>query len=275
MGAHHGSKMGRMRKTLLLVLVALSVGACGGGGDDDAPPAGASLFSPAITEVAFEIDYATGAEPYTGGIGGAFGDTWELFQTNAERLFQDDGKTLTVPTTLAEMEELTDVPAGPYTADAILALAEAHRDQASAGATARFYVIFLDGYYDDGSGPDMNVLGVSLGRSGVIAMFKPVIASTGSALTPNVERFVEQSTLVHEFGHAVGLVDNGIPMVAAHKDTAHGAHCDNDRCTMYWANEGAADAAQFVRDYVVSGSTILFDAACLADVDAIIAASGA
>ena len=38
---------------------------------------------------------------------------------------------------------------------------------------------------------------------------------------------------------------------------------------MYYTNEGAADATQFALTYVLSGSSILFDDACLADADAL------
>jgi hypothetical protein len=40
---------------------------------------------------------------------------------------------------------------------------------------------------------------------------------------------------------------------------------------MYWQNEGSSDAAQFAQQQLVTGSSILFDAACLADVDAMTA----
>jgi hypothetical protein len=36
----------------------------------------------------------------------------------------------------------------------------------------------------------------------------------------------------HEFGHLLGLVDQGSPMVAQHKDTNNGAHCINPNCLM-------------------------------------------
>jgi hypothetical protein len=101
------------------------------------------------------------------------------------------------------------------------------------------------------------------------AMFKDVIKGTGSLANPNTERYVEQSTLVHELSHSIGLVDNGVPMVAPHKDAAHGAHCNNSNCVMYWLNEGAADARTFAINRVLTGSSILFDDACLADVDAL------
>ncbi len=71
----------------------------------------------------------------------------------------------------------------------------------------------------------------------VIAMFKDVIASTNSLTNPNTSRYVEQSTIVHEVAHAIGLVNNGISLTSAHQDSPHGAHCTNDRCVMYYTNE--------------------------------------
>ena len=115
------------------------------------------------------------------------------------------------------------------------------------------------------------MLGVSIGDTGVIAMFKDVIRSTSLIAFPNVVRFVEQSTLIHELAHSIGLVDNGVPLTTAHKDAEQGAHCNDDRCVMFFLNEGAADAAEFARQAVVSGDTILFDDQCLADVDALTA----
>jgi hypothetical protein len=45
-------------------------------------------------------------------------------------------------------------------------------------------------------------------------------------------------------------------------------HCNNDQCVMYWLNEGASDATTFAVNRLLTGNTIIFDAACLADVDA-------
>ena len=135
--------------------------------------------------------------------------------------------------------------------------------------TKTYYVLFVSGHFADASGVQPNVLGVSLGDTGVIAMFKDVIRSTSVTGLPNLVRFVEQSTLVHELSHAIGLVDTGVPPTSDHVDREHGAHCKNDRCVMYYLNEGAADAAMFARQVITTGSRILFDAGCLADVDAL------
>ncbi len=80
-----------------------------------------------------------------------------------------------------------------------------------------YYLLFLNGLFDDdGSGKgNPNILGVSLGDTGVIAIFKPVIDGTRqTALDTETPKLVEQLTLIHEFGHAAGLVDNGMPMAS-------------------------------------------------------------
>jgi hypothetical protein len=253
------------------IIVVLSAAACGGGGsdDDDAAPDPDGPFAPPVTTVRFEIDYETGNEPYTGPIL-AFGDTFDISVANLERLFSGT-RDVELPTTTAEMEDIGAVGDEELTTSDLLALADEHRDEADdiAGGLKTFYLVWVSGYFTDGDGPNEGVLGVSIGDTGVVAMFKDVIESTGTPALPNLERFVEQSTLVHEVGHAVGLVDNGVPPTSDHVDEEHGAHCTNDACVMFWLNEGASDAAMFARDYVTSGDAILFDDACLADVDAL------
>ena len=42
----------------------------------------------------------------------------------------------------------------------------------------------------------------------------------------------------------------------------------NDKCVMYYANEGASVAVAYAQQYVVTGNEILFDANCLSDTSA-------
>lgn len=289
------------RRAVSLLLLALStplVASCGAGATDtDGSPPGSSsgssssgaptssasggahqpspgeLYSDAIKRVVIEIDYATGAEPYTGNIV-LFGDIWGVFTTNAERLFLGSGKELTIPTELSEMEELTDVKGTEFTGKAILEVAAAHRAMLSAGDTATFYFLWLPGYYHDGETVRKDVLGVSLGSTGVLAMFKPVIASTGIGPGSSIEKHVEQATLVHEFGHAIGLVKNGIELASPHHDEPHGAHCSNQDCVMYYAIEGTSGAVEFAGKLAMGQSAVLFADDCLADVDAAITKGG-
>ena len=251
---------------ILVLAAACGSNGAGDGGDDDAPGQ-RGVFAPEVTEVRIEIDHETGEAPYTGPILG-FGDTFTLSESNVRRLFAGR-KTITLPTTAAAMEDVGAIADEELTVDDLVTLASQHRDETDSETRKAYYVLFVSGYFTDGNGPNPGVLGVSIGDTGVIVMFKDVIESTGVAAFPNLERFVEQSTLIHELGHAFGLVANGVATTSAHHDAPHGAHCTNEDCVMYWLNEGAGDMAAFAQQYVVSGDAILFDEACLADVDAL------
>jgi len=244
---------------------ATGVVAAGSTGSGEVQPPAQQLYRSAIHNLTFEIDYVPGAEPYTGAVLG-FGELWDVAQTNVERLFQGSNKVFDLPRTLDKMEKLTDVVGADFTVDQILAIASKHRNQPSSGDTATFYFVWLDGYYRDAMGVNKNVLGVSLVTTGVLAMFKPVIAGTGSG-TPglNVERYVEQATIVHELGHAAGLVNNGLAQAAAHDDAAHEGHCTNQDCVMYWAIEGTSGAISYVQKSLLASNTILYGKECLDD----------
>ncbi len=266
-----------MRWTLLLVaLVACdSVAGGGGGGDDTAVDArgsgsnggggGTDVFAATTTKVVVEIDYEMGNEPYTGTTIG-FGATWDPTLTNIDRLFAGK-RTLTIPTILSQMENVGTIADEELTLADIAQLANAHRAQHDTADTKTYWVIFVSGHYTDANGPNNAVLGISIGDT--ITMFKDVIKSTGDLGNPNTVRYVEQSTLVHELAHSIGLVDNGVPMLVDHKDQAHGAHCTNPDCVEYWLNEGASDARDFALRRLLTNNTILFDNGCLADVDAL------
>ena len=176
-------------------------------------------------------------------------------------------EVLLIPRTVGEMENIGDVADEELTTSDILAIADAHRGQHDAAGVRTYYIVFVSGHFADAAGVQSGVLGVSLGNTGVLAMFKDVIR--GSSGVPNISRFVEQVTMIHELGHAIGLVDNGVPMTMVHKDTAHGAHCTNERCAMFWQVEGASAAAAYAQQYVLTSNTIVFGAECLADVDAL------
>lgn len=266
---------------LVMLLAACHAAPAGGAPADDAPPIDApvgapgdapagggvtNVFDPAVPNVSIEIDYETGQSPYTGPIAG-FGDTFDPTFANLDRIFSGT-KTLTIPRTLGAMQDIGMVNDEQLTIADILAIAAAHRDQHDSALTKTYYLVFVSGQYVDANGPNPSILGVSIGGTGVIAMFKDAIRSTNVIGFPNVVRYVEQSTIIHEVGHAIGLVHNGVPMVTAHEDTAHPAHCDNDKCVMYWLNEGTSDATTFATTYLLTKNSILFDAHCLADADA-------
>lgn len=236
------------------------------GAGDAGGPADVPWFDPSVTRIVIELDHATGQAPYTGALVGG-GDTFDLGTANLARVFGPE-RELVLPRTVAGMEDIGVVSDAEITSADILALAAAHRDQADDATTETYWVVFLGGQFTDATGPQPNVLGVSLGNgTNVIAMFKDVIRSTNSVVQPNASRYVEQTTLIHEIGHAIGLVDNGIAAVTTHRDPTHGPHCDDSDCVMYWLNEGASEATSFALRRVLTSDQIVFDAACLADID--------
>jgi len=274
-------KSARAARCAFILMALLCAGLIGC--DDDADPADgpdaeasvgrAGLFGPDVRSLTIEVDYAPGAAPEVsyGGLLGGDRSPWDIFETNLVALYADAPPTLNIPRALDAMQALPadafaadDFAADDnYTVDAILDLADEFRDTPSEATARSVYVIWLDGYYADDSGRRETVLGVSLGDTGVIAMFKPVIDSVGSTAR------VEQTTLVHEFGHAAGLVANGIMQVEDHHDAEHGAHCSNEDCVMYWTIESAAGVRDFV-GAILGGDDprVLFGAACLADAHA-------
>jgi hypothetical protein len=258
----------------LVLLLACACNPVRSGADDDdvsidahagSGSGAASVFDPAITKVVVEIDYETNQQPFTGPIIG-FGDTFEPTETNIDRLFAGT-KALTIPRTLDTMQDVGAIADEQLTVDDILGLAMLHRNVQSSDGSRSYYVIFVSGHFADDNGVQAGVLGIAIGDT--VAMFKDVINTTNQPLAPNVVRYVEQSTLVHELAHSIGLVDAGVHMAAAHKDAPHGSHCNDQNCVMFWQNDGASDAAQFAQQKLLTGSSLLFDAQCLADVDAI------
>lgn len=237
----------------------------GSTGSGSGQPSAPALYGPAIHKVVFEIDYQAGAEPYTGSVIG-FGDLWGVAKTNVARLFKGSNKVIEIPGSLDQMEKLTDISGADFTSEQILAIAGDHRGTPSKGDTATFYFLWLDGYYRDAEGVQKGVLGVSFGGTGIIAMFKPTIASTGSG-TPglNIERYAEQATVVHEFGHAAGLVNNGIAPASVHEDAEHPRHCTNEDCIQYWAIESTVGTVQFVQKSMLASDTVLWGPECLDD----------
>lgn len=259
----------RVRPPLLLALVLAGAFACDGDDDDDGGPFQPSslvLFGPAIRRVVLEVDYQAGGEPFTGSVP-PIDDVWDIFGGNAERMFAAGGKAIEFPRALEEMEEITDVDATTFTTQQVLDLATLHRDRYSSSDTAAFYALWLDGHFMKDGEVQYDVLGITVGDTGVIALFKPVIRR--ASFLGSLESFVEQTTLVHEFGHSVGLVHRGIPLTSEHQDAENGFHCTNERCVMYFANEVLANLCEFIEEFMANGRIVVFGAECLDDMDAL------
>lgn len=177
-----------------------------------------------------EIDYPVG-----------YGPNAQAKQVLKDALVQVTGRDASQ----VEFVEEAEIPAEAgkkYTLNEIVALEDEHRDRKTGGDTAALYVLYVAGGSTDDGG-DSRVLGLAY-RGTSIAMMKGNIkdaSKSGLLSTRPDEQCVERSVLVHEFGHAAGLVNLGAPMVSPHEDGGHPGHSSNKESVMYYAVENTVD----------------------------------
>ncbi len=229
-----------------------------------------TVFSPGITTVVLEVGYASGAVPHAEPSAMDGKTVWNLFKRNISEVLPGD-KRLESPLTLQEMRELPDVTGTSFTQAQILEIARTHRTRTSDKTTIAYYALWLPGILNDGTRDRDDVLGVNFRDTTVIAMFKPVLEGNAEESEHDrVAKFAEQSVLIHELGHAMGLVNKTIPLTSSHHDSPHGAHCTNQDCLMYYANEESRDSlTSYIKRMVTDPNALLWGPECLRDFEGV------
>jgi len=123
------------------------------------------------------------------------------------------------------------------------------------GSTIDLYVLITDG--EDTS---TTILGFGY-RNTSICLFGKTMYNNSGGLGQVSRRSLESAVMEHELGHLMGLVNIGTPMVTNHIDPAHGNHCNNQDCLMYYATESKLTIGNF-------NNIPQLDANCLADLQA-------
>ena len=95
----------------------------------------------------------------------------------------------------------------PYTAAEIRTLEQEHRDTYSGEGDPAAYFPFLDGEFGR-----QNVLGVAYLNTSMAIFGKVIRDNTGGFGQPDTW-VIEATSMRHEAGHILGLVNNGTPMV--------------------------------------------------------------
>jgi hypothetical protein len=246
-----------------LVVVALFAGCSvptflgGEGGPGDA--AKDIVSGKRYPKLLLEVDHPAGAAPNE-----------EALATLTQTIREVTGKTE------VRVERSASIPSEPskkYSFAEIRDLEKAHRSFHSSGDEAVLYVLYVAGGSADDS-DDAQVLGAVYAGTSIVMFKGNVKANTGNGGPLNArpqEKFVERAVLVHEFGHAAGLVNLGAPMVRPHEDGAHGeagrGHSASKDSVMYYT----ADTSALLATILTGGSDIVyqFDADDKADLRAL------
>ncbi len=220
-----------------------------------------SVFSGNVGEFIVAVYYEAGAEPYSGNIGITNNDTWSVTKTSLQALFLNHvGRLVTVPTGLAAMNALPNQGKTVWTQNELLNLAKANPPPSASPETeAAVGVYFVNGRL----GEDSNLLGVQFQGYPYAFVFKDVVVAAGG--NPVDQRYIEQAVVVHEIGHAIGLVNKGLPLASAHEDAAHPKHSTNPACVMYWAVESRANVLTTLAPVIVGNQLNLFGPESLND----------
>lgn len=213
-----------------------------------------------VSTVNVHVYYEPGAEPFVGNqING--NSLWQILDKNLEEVFKfrSAPPSRNVPRLLDSMTSLPTQGKSTWSAQQVYDLYTQHNQGQGDTNQARFYVYFVNGYAEQGT----SIIGFNISNTPIIVIFKDVVRATGGN---NVQKYVEQSTLVHEMGHALGLVNNGVPITSAHHDIDHGAHTTDSDCVMYYLNEGASDMASFVGKFIIGGDISMWGPQVMSDV---------
>lgn len=233
-----------MRPALLACILVASVVLAGcqlpiGPGGGRVGSAAKAILDPREHEkLVIEIDHPAGSAPNA-----------EAKQILVDAMVQVSGRDRS-RIDLVENGEIPAAASKKYTLNELRALEDEHRDHRTGGDTAAVYVLYVAGGYEGDDG-DSRTLGIAHGGTSV-AIFKGNVREgartgvVGGIGVPTVdERCIERAVLVHEMGHALGLVDLGTPMVRDHEDKAHEGHSSNKESVMYYAVENTVDLFSF------------------------------
>ncbi|MDP6333484.1 MAG: hypothetical protein QF479_02490 [Candidatus Poseidoniaceae archaeon] len=201
-------------------------------GDNDNPgiPGGltmACLDSSKYTKLVFEIDYESGYQPKSS-------STDLLKQRIEEVCDKPDGVTFTFTETVFGNQ-------GTWTDDDVRSYGwEFKENQPQDSSTLHWQIIFPSGTYSDDS-----VLGVAVDAS-TIAIFGDSVEEAKGPIfgRPSAEE-VENSVIVHEVGHLLGLVNIVYNSLEEHEDPEHPNHSSNDDSVMYWAIDSTSIGSIF------------------------------
>jgi hypothetical protein len=148
------------------------------------------------------------------------------------------------------LAELTNKPVGityvpaqfsrtvsnPISLNEVVSLEKSIRTRFTKSQTLAIHIMIVDAEYSTA-----DILGISYWNTSMCVFGRTVTKFSGRPGLVSKNQLM--TTLIeHEMGHILGLVDQGTPMVTAHKSN-NGAHCTNTSCLMYHIIETSGNSS--------------------------------
>lgn len=236
-GRSHASSVGCLLLSAALLTLVAGCGdsATGPGGDGDTggdsdqdfshtrsagSSARAFLSDETFTSLTVEVDHVEGLQPSREAL-----DSLRVFLER--RLHKPGGVSIVLDDAIPSPGQ------SPYSSAEIRDLEQTHRDTFTEGTELAGYALLLDGEFER-----QNVVGIAYFNTSM-AIFEQVIRDNSGDIGQPRTPVVEATVARHEFGHILGLVANGTPMLGDeggpddHHDEANGAHCTEEETLMY------------------------------------------
>jgi hypothetical protein len=260
---------------ITVTLVWLVVGSCSSDAMESGTSAlvatpGGTTYSPSdfvgskYASIFIEID-AIGKQAAAGSLDGFISEINELISGGF--IHKTDGIRLEID----QQFEDTRGADRPYSFEEIKGLVSQYRTIDADSTAAGLYLLYVDGTYETDT-EELYTLGFAYGGSVIVIFRDNVRRATDRKLAGApiaAIRATETSLLIHEFGHILGLVNNGTPMVNNHQDKEHGAHDTDEDCVMFWQADGPSIADTIATQFGLGKQDALkFGDSCLADLKA-------
>jgi hypothetical protein len=207
------------------------------------------------------VFYEEGAVPYTGNLGLSTNETWDITKSSFTTLLsQNNTRVIDIPTDLNQMTKFNSHNKTTWSYEELKNLGQNLSPNLKSDNSVNITVIFLNGYFEN----NQNTLGIHLTGYPFSFIFKDAITQVGGNDT--TQKYIEQTTVVHEMGHTIGLVNSGIPMFKDHEDKNHLHHTTNSNGVMYWAVENSNQILSFLTDIIATNKLNLFEKESMDDV---------
>lgn len=121
------------------------------------------------------------------------------------------------------------------------------------------YVLFLDGEFENQDAAGFAQFNTSF------SVFHPVVDRVSGPLQSDPSKAsVEATIMKHQFGHLMGLVNNGTDIVQNHHDALNGPHCTIENCLMNFRLNSANFFETLFQDI-----DFVLDPLCVQDLEAL------